>query len=437
MYQEYPLGQPVTLVLAPGETLLFSTSSGVRLTLIANVLSEEQHGAMPISRATPRYRARYQTTNANGFQQNGLPYSGVATWMSSTRRFEATVDTDSIAVESFVPGDARFAGVSVRVRLTGYNDSAATIGVATEGGEFFGYSVPRGAWSRWMVIRAGEAIRLHTAEKLGSAAAVVADLEIELSPERASECCEGVAAAGDGSPGEPPVAGGAVPVGDFANFSVNAAGARLTGEGLEFYTHGISGNVAGGFVGGGTGNKAIIGTDFALVDQSVGVLNALRVTYAHRRPANTSVLSEPYINFIVDINGDGSVYKIFVLDQASNPALNLLNKAAVAGTVPEDHEYTLTWIGDGRVKIVNELAGVTPVENEGAGWLNRVFRIGSVGDAAGTSVLAEYPNARFVHAYPADGGLPDSVCLPATLLVLGDSNWTQYTSIVLREFRIN
>ena len=136
----------------------------------------------------------------------------------------------------------------------------------------------------------------------------------------------------------------------------------------------------------------------------------------------------------VDINGDGSEYKILVLDQYdTNAALNLLTKASV-GTVPEVHEYTLTWVGGGRVKVVgppaDPLPGVTPVEDEGNGsWLLKVYTL--------TDIIAVFPNAKFAHAFPDDPGLPNGVCLPTTLLVLGDSGWTRYASVLVRRVTLN
>jgi hypothetical protein len=63
--------------------------------------------------------------------------------------------------------------------------------------------------------------------------------------------------------------------------------------------------------------------------------------------------------------------------------------------------------------VVLEVPGVTPVENEGAGWLNKVYTI--------ADIMALYSNATFRHVSPADNGLPADLCMPSLWLNLGDS----------------
>jgi len=196
------------------------------------------------------------------------------------------------------------------------------------------------------------------------------------------------------------------------------------------WTHAITGNpnAAGnkGFHGGGAGNKSMLGTDF-IDDMALGAFTSFSVRYGLRTAGNDHALNRPYVNVLIDANGDGSLYKIGVLDAHSNPQLNLLTD--VTEGVATDHEYTRAWVGAGKIKIVNELAGVVPAVSLGAGWLNKVFTI--------SDILAVYPDARLVRAFPADGGLPADLTLPALWLVVGDSTYTRYSRIIVREVRVN
>jgi hypothetical protein len=156
-------------------------------------------------------------------------------------------------------------------------------------------------------------------------------------------------------------------------------------------------------------------------------LTALSARYALRTAGNAHILNRPYINILIDVNGDGTLYKIGVLDRDPNPALNLLVDVAQAD--PTDHEYQLSWIGAGKLKIVNELAGVTPAVDLGAGWHNKVFHV--------SDILAVYPDAKLARAFPADNGLPADLTMPPLWLVLGDSTYTRYSRVLLREVRLN
>ena len=65
----------------------------------------------------------------------------------------------------------------------------------------------------------------------------------------------------------------------------------------------------------------------------------------------------------------------------------------------------------------------------GAGWLNKVFLI--------PDILAQYPDAKLTRAFPADNGLPADLTMPPLWLVVGDSNYTRYSRVIVREVRVN
>ena len=431
---------PQTLYLGAGEQLAFVTTGATIVSFTVNELSEGEHAALDFSRGPGRVHVRLVQVGGSGFSVVGVANPNINGWDATSRVLTGSTGAGTIPLASLLTGEIRFNGARVRVRVSGFDGTAASVGTSdpTNNETHFIADIGTSEWSPWIDVAPTDRIAIQSPAIRVGASALVAD--IELAPVVPGDCCIIPAGAGSSTSTSNTqlVQGGVVPVGEYENMSVNAAGGRLAPSGWEMFTTAVTTNAAGGFVGGGTGNKSLLTTDFALLNRPLNVLQSLRIAYQNRRPAETSILGSPYVNFMVDLLGDGTDIRVFVLDQfPSNSVLNLLNKASVGSTAPEDQEFTLTWIGGGRVKVVNLLAGVTPVEDEGASWLEKVYAIGNVGDAAGTSILAEYPNAKFTHAYPADGGLPADLCLRATTLVLGDSNWTKYAHVLIRELNIN
>lgn len=422
---ELPLrGDPQTVFFGAGETLAFVTAGNTVLRLVANELSESEHAALREPPRATRTRIRLTQTTGAGFNPVALA-NVTKTWDAGQQLYTGFVNGGSIPLSALDERMSRYDGVAVRVRISGF-DGVAQVGNAdaVNGDAFLEQEVAPSQWTRPITLGHDDRLAIRSPAVRQGASLIC---EIELTPTSADPCCTSSTAVVSDSGGVGSVQlGGVVPFGDWSDYSVNAAGARLSDEGWTLFTHAITGNAAGGFVGGGTGNKVVFGTDFALLDQPITSLTGFSLRFADRRPGTTSILRQPYINFVVDLGG--SNYKIFVLDQDSNPVLKLLNSTTLS-TVPEDQEFELTWVGGGRVKVVNEVAGVVPVENEGAGWLNKIFTL--------SDIIAQYPDARFVHAYPADNGLPKDLCLPASLLVVGDSNWTQYASVLVRQVKIN
>ncbi|MGB1278222.1 MAG: hypothetical protein ACPG77_20925, partial [Nannocystaceae bacterium] len=283
-----------------------------------------------------------------------------------------------------------------------------------------------GQWSRLRRVSHDDLLSVEAPGKRADAPTVVAEHELFATSENAISVTE----APTPGPASAPQPGGVIPWASFSNLSVNAAGAVRTEEGWEMWTHAITGNpnIVGnkGFHGGGAGNKSMFGTDF-VTGMALADLTSLSFDYALRTAGNDHILGRPYVNLLIDMNGDGSLLKIGVFDVASNALLNLLTDAVTSG--PKDHEYTRTWVGGGKIKIVNELAGVTPAIDLAAGWLNKVFEI--------ADIVAQYPNAKLARAFPADNGLPADLTMPPLWLVVGDSNYARYSRVIIREVRVN
>ena len=413
---------PQTIMLGPAEQLAFVTEAGLSLQLVVNELSETEQAARVEESADAVVRARL--TSNNGFTAAGV-LGAALTWSPGDRMLTATnVGVGSLSLDAVDPRESRFRGYFWRVRVTGCDGNAhAGVGNPITGDAAL-YELAPGEWSSPIRVSHDDLLAVQSPAVRVGCPTVVADHELVVADGVTSV----VQATSSTTPTSQP--GGAIPMAAFTNLSANAAGATRSEEGWNLWTHAVSlnsnavGNKA--FDGGGAGNKGMLGTEF-VEGMVLGDFASFSVRYALRTAGNDHLLNRPYLNILIDVNGDGSLLKVGVLDAHSNPALNLLTDVSNAGAT--DHEYTRSWVGSGKIKIVNELAGVVPSVNLGAGWLNKVFTI--------PDILAVYPNARLVKAFPADGGLPADLTMPPLWLVIGDSTYVRYSRIIVREVRVN
>jgi hypothetical protein len=423
---EHRLAGPQTITLAPGEELAFITEAPTILLLVANELAEADQ-TIRLDRSPPAVIRARLTRNA-GFTTTGVMNVALH-WSTSAHVLEATssAPAGALPLEALDSRQSRYAGYYWRVRVSGC-DGPAFVGPANRitGDASLEQLLP-GQWSTPRRVSHDDLLAVLSPPVRAGCPTVIA--EHELLPVTEAQHLANAAATAPPPPTQPM---GAIPWATFSDYSVNAAGADRSDAGYLMWTHAISGNpnVIGnkGFHGIGTGNKAMLGTDApALLGLPLAQLTALSARYALRTAGNTHILNRPYINILIDVNGDGTLYKIGVLDRDPNPALNLLVDVAQAD--PTDHEYQLSWIGAGKLKIVNELPGVTPAVDLGAGWHNKVFQI--------SDILAVYPDAKLARAFPTDNGLPADLTMPPLWLVLGDSTYTRYSRVLLREVRLN
>ncbi|MBK8263781.1 MAG: hypothetical protein IPK80_20900 [Nannocystis sp.] len=115
-----------------------------------------------------------------------------------------------------------------------------------------------------------------------------------------------------------------------------------------------------GFHGIGTGNKAMLGTDAPIL---LGLpLAQLTSRSASATPCAPQATPTSSIVRTSTFSSTSTATAISTRSASSiailTPLLNLLVDVAQAD--PTDHEYLLSWVGAGKLKIVNELAGVTP-----------------------------------------------------------------------------
>ena len=425
---EVQLAAASTVLLAPGEELAFVTKSSIVLTITVNELAETEQATWASSSSAPLSRVRLLKSDGSGYSPAGVANIAL-TWDDNARLFMASaIGGGSFELATLVPREFRFEGVTARVRVSGFDGETASVGYAEPitGDAFFVADVRNGEWSPRFTISHDDRVAISSPPRRPGVSTLVAD--VELVPAGAlGECCEGSSSA-PGTPSETPgiAPGGLVSFNEWENYSVNAAGASQTNAGWELWTYANPANPAGGFNNAArTGNKGLLATG-VLDEWSLDRLEAIEIRYACRTSSVASTLNHPYVNIQIDVNGDGTLYKIGVIDYTTD-ATNLLTRTSV-GATPEEHEYTLTWIGDGRIKVVNDIAGVTPVVN-GPNWLSRIYRI--------ADIIAVYPNAKIVRAFSNDGGLPANQELPGFWLNLGDSNYIQNSRILVRGVRIN
>jgi hypothetical protein len=194
------------------------------------------------------------------------------------------------------------------------------------------------------------------------------------------------------------------------------------------------GNVAGGYNGGGVGNKTILGYrvgDLLPLSQLVSV----EYTWLDLNPATSGL--PVYANFVIALNGllGSAIYKIGVIDPASPAAL-----ANGSTVVNPDGSRTTTWLAASmNLLLVNALASpgfavgppfvaptvsLAPLPPAG-NWPSNSYSL--------AAILAAYPGATLAEASSLDGGLPKAPNkTPAFMLVTGDS-----TNQIIRAFKLS
>lgn len=222
-------------------------------------------------------------------------------------------------------------------------------------------------------------------------------------------------------------AGGATAFSPTRDFAVNAA--SVDGgysDGSVVLRTGARTNAAGAYVGGGTGNKSILGT-FGFNAVPIGSLLSIEYTWTNVDgpggpffiPPGGPAVQTPYVNLVVDFDpppaGVGDLRIVVMCDDSLAGAIT-----AAIGTYQNNGANVLQYRWDSTMDVLIVLAppnpvpgGVVPDVSVGASWLENAYKW--------TDLVAANPNAVLVDAYPADGGLPAGAVMPAILLVSGDS----------------
>jgi hypothetical protein len=186
--------------------------------------------------------------------------------------------------------------------------------------------------------------------------------------------------------------------------------------------------LAGGYNGGGTGSKSILGIDAGHL-LPLGALASFAWTSKNLMPYNPAPWPLGYVNFLLDVNGNGTLWKVLVVDPQSPPAL-----LAGVQTPHLDGSVTVSWTQAANlVLIVNDLPPVVPTVSLGPTWPNHGYTL--------ASILASYPAARLSRANTLDGGLPKAQTLPPFLVINGDSTSnrtiaTRVPSVVLNGIQV-
>jgi hypothetical protein len=219
----------------------------------------------------------------------------------------------------------------------------------------------------------------------------------------------------------PPVGGGSNPFTFLqrVDCSVNSAYVESPFSATPVIHAQPGGHVAGGFNGGGVGSKGMLG--FRVGNGlPLGSLASIEWTWQQLNPLVSPLTV--YANLICDVNGDGSAYKVLVIDPASLPGLN--NGTTVTNG---DGSKTTTWLASENVLVVLGLP-VPPLPPGGPGFVPPTVPGGPLpGSWPSNSysiadILGAYPNAKLAEAASGDGGLPKSPNkTPPLLLVVGDS----------------
>jgi hypothetical protein len=182
--------------------------------------------------------------------------------------------------------------------------------------------------------------------------------------------------------------------------------------------------LAGGYNGGGNGSKSILGIDAGHL-LPLGSIVSLDYRITNLMPYNVAPWPLAFVNLLVDVLGNGTQLKVFVIDPQSVPALS-----QTTNTPNLDGSTTVAFdAATNLVLIVGLLPPVVPIVNLGPSFLQQGFSI--------ASVLASYPLARLARLNTLDGGLPKVQTLPPFLLVNGDSSNNRTIATRLQAIRLN
>lgn len=197
------------------------------------------------------------------------------------------------------------------------------------------------------------------------------------------------------------------------DFSVNKARVANAWSATPVIQTQTGTNAAGGYNGGGVGNKAILGID-AGADLPLGSLLSLSYTW---RPLVPYVVTpfKPYVNLIVELGAPAPAgYKILVIDPSTSAPLNTHTTVNNG-----DGTFTTTWTqASNLIQVVNDTPAFPPgtpppVVDLGGSWLNRSYSL--------AAIAAAYPLAALRRVSSLDGGLPVATVTPPFLIVGGDS----------------
>lgn len=203
----------------------------------------------------------------------------------------------------------------------------------------------------------------------------------------------------------------------------------------------------GSYAGGGLGNKAILGHNFAsplLLSALVSIEFTAELLTPEQVPL--TVNTKPYANIVVEMDpiGDPGNYSILLFGDTGSPLL--LGVYSTPALNQHKCVWTAALAGSG-VQVVNlkKMIGASPAPpgavfvaaSQGpvppyisGSWPSWAYSI--------AGIVATYPLARIVNAYTADGGLPKSPNITSGLmLVIGSSSNSIQNAVRILDWKLN
>lgn len=195
-----------------------------------------------------------------------------------------------------------------------------------------------------------------------------------------------------------------------------------------------SGNVVGGFNGGGLGNKSILGFD-VLDGMGLATLSSLTWTYTNLSPYIPNFWTKPYANLVLQLNPLVATYNIAVIDP------QVLGLAMGGETSNPDGSKTWTWLAPTDAMLIVGSPVSFPIQIAPPVPPPPVISFGAGAYPAASytiaSLLAAYPGAIFKKVSTLDGGLPKTTVTPAFMLVEGDSGNNTNINMLLGDVLLN
>jgi hypothetical protein len=219
------------------------------------------------------------------------------------------------------------------------------------------------------------------------------------------------------------------------DLSVNQASVKKVGNYPLLQTR-VFTNSPGGFNGGGTGNKSILGIN---MNGPLKNLKSIDMQFTNLQGGiapiygGTGFNQCPFVNLQVDINGDSSLILIFVLINYAASPIPPLSGIYEILSIPDT--YSASWNSGLAVNVVGVtngvvLGGITPVYQPlPASWPSTYWSF--------QDILQANPNAKIINFKSTDGGSPVDTVLSGMTLNSGDSAQQVFSSKLLTFLKIN
>jgi hypothetical protein len=184
-------------------------------------------------------------------------------------------------------------------------------------------------------------------------------------------------------------------------------------------------NLAGGYNGGGVGNKALLGLSGFSGASLAGL--KLRMIWTSVLGDPAVLATHPFFNLILDINATG-VFAVVSISDTLPPAsdANLVVTPLGGGKFQYDFDASINTF---QVVTLAAIPAAIPVVNNGPAFFQRAY------NAAG--ILAAYPATVLRDASSLDGGLPNTTVTTAIMVALGDSGNVAMLTRTINDLEVN